>query len=157
MTRRPPDARVPLRLRVILVLCATLVGIAYPYPHASISAQGRPAGNHQPAKHHRVLRGTGIFRLGNSYQTASGYDRYEYVVVSRHVAREAARLPGTSLAYTSGTSVQEAWSTGVPFSTARDNGWLLKGADGGYVRAANGSFVADVGNEEYQRAFAKEP
>jgi hypothetical protein len=101
------------------------------------------------------LKGIGIFWLGNSYQAASGYDRYEYVVVSRHVARDAARLPGTSLVYTSGTVVQKAWSTGVPFSTARDNGWLLKGADGAYVLGLNGSLVADVGNEDYQRAFAE--
>jgi Hypothetical glycosyl hydrolase family 15 len=154
MTRRPPDTRVPLRLPVIVLLfSATLFAIAP--PNASISARSGPAGNRQPGKHHRVLRGTGIFRLGNSYQTASGYDRFEYVVVSRHVAREAARLPGTSLVYTSGKAVQGAWSTGVPFSTARDNGWLLKGADGEYVSGGNGSFVADVGNEDYQRAFAK--
>jgi hypothetical protein len=154
MTRRPPDSWVPLRLPVILLLfSATLFATAH--PDASMSARSGPAGNRQPAKHHRVLRGTGIFRLGNSYQTASGYDRFEYVVVSRHFARDAARLPGTSLAYTSGTSIQKAWSTGVPFSTARDNGWLLRGADGEYVPGGNGSLVADVGNEDYQRAFAK--
>jgi Hypothetical glycosyl hydrolase family 15 len=154
MTRRPPDTRVPLRLPVILLLfCATLFVIAH--PDASMSARSGPSGNRQPGKHHRVLRGTGIFRLGNLYQTASGYDRYEYVVVSRHVAREAARLRGTSLVYTSGKAVQKAWSTGVPFSTARDSGWLLKRADGEYVSGGYGSFVADVGNEDYQRAFAK--
>jgi Hypothetical glycosyl hydrolase family 15 len=156
MTRRPPDTRVPPQLPVILLLfCATLIVVAR--PDVSMSVQSGPGGSRPAAKHHRVLRGTGIFRLGNSYQTASSYERFQYVVVSRHVARDASRLPGTALVYTSGTAVQEAWSTGVPFSTAaaRDNGWLLKGADGEFIRGPDGSFVADLGNEDYQRAFAK--
>jgi Hypothetical glycosyl hydrolase family 15 len=152
MTRRPPDTRVsPRRPAVLLLLCGTLFVIAL--PDSSMSARSGPVSNRQPAKHHRVLKGTGIFRLGNAYKTASGYDKFAYVVVSRHVARDAARLPGTTLVYTSGTEVQETWSTGVPFSTARDNGWLLKGAHGEYVRGGDGSIVADIGNKDYQRAF----
>ena len=107
------------------------------------------------AKTGAILRGVGVFRLGSSYQTAPELSRAQYVVVSRNAARAAARLPGTSLVYMSGTAIQQEWSTGVPFAVARDQGWLLKDPDGRYVSGLNGSIVADVGDRNYQQTFVE--
>ena len=68
--------------------------------------------------------------------------------------RAAARLPGTSLVYKSGTSVQRSWSTGVSYQEVLNNGWLLKDANGAYVlNVRYGAFVADIGNPAYQQRF----
>lgn len=104
-----------------------------------------------PAK---TLRGTGVVRWGSTYSQASGYERFEYVLVGRQDASAAARLPGISLAYMSGTSIQRNWSTGVTYQDALANDWLLKDANGAYVlNVQYGAFIADIGNPAFQQRF----
>jgi len=102
----------------------------------------------------RPLAGTGIIRWGSTYRTAAGYERYAYVLVGMPDAQRAARLPGTSLVYMSGTSIPRRWSTGVSYHEALGNGWLLKDAGGSYVMNVKyGTYVGDVGDPAYQRRF----
>ena len=87
----------------------------------------------------KTLEGTGVFRLGTLYGSASGYERFEYVIVGRNDAGPAARLPATSLVYMSGTSIQRSWSTGVSFDEALANGWLLRDSAGELIGAVQES------------------
>jgi len=101
--------------------------------------------------------GIGALRWGTSYPTASGYDRYAYVDVGLGDAAKAAAQPGSSLVYTSGTSVRDDWggiNTGVPLSEARANGWLLTTSSGSYLmNKAYGAYVADFGSAAYQQRW----
>jgi hypothetical protein len=111
----------------------------------------QPAPAKRPAT---VLLGTGIARFGEFPSTPVGHERFSYVLVSRQTAHIASRAPGDSLVYMSGTSIQELWSTGVPYSLALANGWLLRDTAGDFVRNAQyGAFIADVGNRSYQQRF----
>ena len=77
------------------------------------------------------------------------------MLIGTNDARAAARLPGMSLVYMSGTSVQTSWSTGVSYDEARANDWLLKDASGAYVRNEQyGAYVGDIGDVGYQQRFA---
>ena len=88
--------------------------------------------------------GIGIFRTGTSYP--AGWVRPLFVHHRRCRRCDAAGALATkSLVYMSGTSVQTAWSTGVPYSEALANGWLLKDSAGNYLRMPSGAYVGDVG------------
>ncbi len=99
--------------------------------------------------------GVGLLRLGSAWDKGTGYDRYSTVIVSSWAAAKAAPLPGKTLVYMSGTNVDSTYDTGVPYSQATANGWLLKDASGNLL--SNPSYpkktVADVGNAAYQRAW----
>jgi hypothetical protein len=100
------------------------------------------------------VAGIGIERLGNSYASGSSYGRYSYVAVGIADAAEAGALDTTSLVYTSGTSVPQSWTAGVPYGLALANGWLLKDAGGDPVMNLQyGRNVGDFGNRAYQEAF----
>ena len=104
----------------------------------------------------RVAPGTGIIRWGSSYKSASGYNRFQYVFVVRDDARSAAGLRGKSLVYASGTSIKTTWSTGVTYSEAAANGWLLTDQNGQPITTHEGSaYIADIGNPAYQRQFVE--
>jgi hypothetical protein len=104
-----------------------------------------------------MVSSIGALRWGNSYPAGSGYDRYAYVDVSIGDAAKAATQPGTSLVYTSGTSVRDNWgsiNTGVPLSEARANGWLLTTASGASVMNVQyGAYVPDFGSSAYQQRW----
>ena len=61
----------------------------------------------------------------------------------------------TSLVYFAGTDVNTQWSTGVPYSEAEANGWLLRDASGNLLvnQAYSDDYVGDVGNPAYQQAW----
>jgi Hypothetical glycosyl hydrolase family 15 len=102
----------------------------------------------------RVATGTGIIRWGSSYTKASGYDRFQYVFVTRHDAPRARRLKATTLVYASGTSIKQGWSTGVTYAETVANGWLLHDANGRpLVNAKYEAYIADVGSRAYQKRF----
>ena len=102
-----------------------------------------------------TTRGTAISRLGPSFRTATGYDRYSYVVVGIGDAEAAGKLRAKSLVYMSGTSVQPRFFTGVAVDEARRQDWLLKDAAGNYVMNAKyGAFIGDLGNPSYQTRWA---
>jgi hypothetical protein len=62
--------------------------------------------------------------------------------------------PGRGLVYFDGSDVKQSYSTGVPYTDASANGWLLKDAAGNYlVNSTYGSYCADVGSAGYQAAW----
>ena len=103
------------------------------------------------------IRGIAIYRMGDAWRHGSGYERYAYVVVGRAGARDAATRPGLSLVYHSGTSVNTEWDSGVPYSVARTNGWLLRDAAGEQLVNVQypTSHIGDVGSDAYRSEFAR--
>ena len=100
-------------------------------------------------------RGIAVSRLGSSYTPRQNYNRYGYVIVGVGDAAAAAALKAESLVYMSGTSIRQAFFTGVPYDQALRNGWLLKNSGGGYLRnPVYESYIADVGNPAYQKQWA---
>jgi hypothetical protein len=100
------------------------------------------------------LTATGILRFGDSYPKAAGYERFSYVLVTRQFAGEAARLPGKSLVYMNGTTVQTGWSTGVTYQETLANDWILRDAGGALMTNGQyGGYVADIGSRGYQERF----
>lgn len=104
----------------------------------------------QPVPGIAVLRQT-----PDSWPAASGYRSYSDLIVGLALAREAARQPGRSLVYFSGTDVNTRWNTGVPYAEARRHGWLLKDRAGNLLVNRNypSNYVGDVGNPAYQQAW----
>jgi hypothetical protein len=91
----------------------------------------------------------------DTWRQASGYNAYPYVIVGLELARSAAREPGRSLVYFSGTDVNTRWDTGVPYREALRRGWLLKDRAGKLLvsRSYPGNYVGDVGDAAYQHAW----
>lgn len=105
--------------------------------------------------------GIGIQRLGGgltAYSNISGYDRYATVIVDRDHAAAAASLPSSTrvLVYHAGVDVNVNWNTGVLYSDALSNGWLLKDAAGNYIHNAGypDNYIADIGSAAYQQRWA---
>lgn len=105
----------------------------------------------------RTVAGTGLLRTGTRLSSGSGQTRASLLIVSTAEASAAARLPGRSLVYFSGTDVNTRWSTGVPYAQARRNGWLLKNAAGKLLvnHSYSDDYVGDVGSAAYQRAWIR--
>jgi hypothetical protein len=99
--------------------------------------------------------GIGLYALGNNLSYISNPGQYGLVVGTTSEASALAGLPGRSLVYFTGTDVNANWSTGVPYSQAAANGWLLTDSSGsplvnlGYAD----DYVGDVGNAAYQQAW----
>ncbi len=103
----------------------------------------------------RTVAGTGLLRTGVTLSRGPGESRAALLIVSRADASRAAREPGRSLVYFSGTDVNARWSTGVPYAQARRHGWLLRSASGGLLvnRSYPSDYVADVGSPQYQQSW----
>jgi hypothetical protein len=103
----------------------------------------------------RTVAGTGLLRTGGHLSSGSGQELAALLIVSTSEASAAAREPGRSLVYFSGTDVNTRWSTGVPYAQAKRNGWLLTSASGSLLvnRSYPSNYVGDVGNPAYQRAW----
>lgn len=103
----------------------------------------------------RTVAGTGLLRTGVTLSRGPGESRAALLIVSRADASRAAREPGRSLVYFSGTDVNTRWSTGVPYAQARRHGWLLRSASGGLLvnRSYPSDYVADVGSPQYQQSW----
>jgi hypothetical protein len=139
-------------LAALAVICASLVGYLThdttrneaPFvPPATIPAVPVP--------------GAGVLRYGGDWSAGSPYRPYSYLLVSSSNAAPAAREPGRSLVYFSGTDVNVDWSAGVPYAQALRNGWLLKDDAGALLvnKAYPDNRIGDVGNPAYQRAWAR--
>ncbi|HEU5243077.1 MAG TPA: putative glycoside hydrolase [Gaiellaceae bacterium] len=104
----------------------------------------------QPVPGIAVLRQT-----ADSWPAASGYRSYSDLIVGLALAGEAARQPGRSLVYFSGTDVNTRWNTGVPYPEARRHGWLLKDRSGDLLVNRNypSNYIGDVGSPAYQQAW----
>lgn len=103
----------------------------------------------------RTVAGTGLLRTGVPLSRAPGESRAALLIVSRADASRAAREPGRSLVYFSGTDVNTRWNAGVPYAQARRNGWLLRNTSGGLLvnRSYPSNYVGDVGSPQYQQAW----
>jgi hypothetical protein len=108
--------------------------------------------------------GIGLIKWGGGSGDAMNWNKlthtskYSVVTVSSANAGQAARLPGRTLMYGCGVSIPDAtWGNacGISWNKAAANGWLLKDANGGYVKypGYNYLYLADVGNTAYQRAW----
>jgi hypothetical protein len=74
-------------------------------------------------------------------------DAWDNISILQHVA-------GRGLAYFSGTDVNTAWSTGVPYSQAAANGWLLSCGSSLCVNQGYPSnYIGDIGSSAYQQAW----
>jgi hypothetical protein len=133
---------------VARVLAALAVGtVAALVVAGTVTAKGRG----------RTVAGTGLLRTGAQLSSGSGQGKASLLIVSTSEASAAARLPGRSLVYFSGTDVNTRWSTGVPYAQARRNGWLLTSASGNLLvnRSYPSNYVGNVGNPAYQRAWVR--
>jgi hypothetical protein len=70
---------------------------------------------------------------------------------SGDVASVTEKVVGRGLSYFDGTDVKQSFSTGVPYTDALNNGWLLKSSTGALLTNSSfGSYCADVGSTGYQ-------
>jgi len=156
--RSVPIRRIPSKVRALacVAIFGALVTGAVSLSGAASHAIAAPAVKPSPKKPPPgpLLQGAGIIRWPSLYPKGTGYERYSYVIVGRDDARAAGRLPGISLVYMSGTSVQVSWSTGVSYQEALVRGWLLKDASGAYVKNIHyGAYIGDIGDVAYQQRF----
>ena len=105
----------------------------------------------------RTVAGTGLLRTDARLSSGSGQALAALLIVGTSEASAAAREPGRSLVYFSGTDVNTHWSTGVPYAQAKRNGWLLTNASGSLLvnRSYPSNYVGNVGNPAYQRAWVR--
>src|SRR3954452_16137260 len=101
------------------------------------------------------VAGVGIVALGSHLTGVANPGLYSTAIASASQASTLAGLPGRSLAYFSGTDVNVNWSTGVPYTQALANGWLLSGSTGSLLTNTGyaGNYVGDVGSAGYQQAW----
>ncbi|HLI56922.1 MAG TPA: hypothetical protein VKY26_07775, partial [Actinomycetota bacterium] len=102
-----------------------------------------------------TVGGIGLYSLGGALSNVADPNAYSVVVAGSAEYNELAGLPGTSLAYFSGTDVNTDWSTGVPYSQAAANGWLLTDGSGNLLvnQGYPNNYVGDVGSSAYQQAW----
>jgi hypothetical protein len=106
--------------------------------------------------------GTGIIRLGGSWSSATGYNRYSYVIAGPSNIAQAAAQPGISLIYRSVAQLTPTTATNdesflgcVSVQDARANGWILKDASGNeIITPSYGDPLADIGSDGYRQACA---
>jgi hypothetical protein len=150
------------RRRAAAVGAATVLAVGAAVAYLVVGRT--PSGVHpvsQPSlpRSPRPVPGIGTLREGmESWRAASGYGAYSYLIVSLDLARRAAREPGRSLVYFSGTDVNTRWDAGVPYAEARRHGWLLKDPAGNLLvnRDYPHNYVGDVGNAAYQRTWLRD-
>jgi hypothetical protein len=136
----------------MLGLCAAAIYLAFGRTTSGLQPRSRPS----LARPSRPVPGIGTLRLtGEKWRQASGYGAYSYLIVGLDLARPAAREPGRSLVYFSGTTVNTHWDSGIPYPEARRRGWLLRDRAGRLLvsRSYPSNYVGDVGNPAYQQAW----
>ncbi len=101
------------------------------------------------------MPGIGLLRLGGTLGSVPSSNGYSIVIGDSSQGAQLAGLPGTSLAYFSGTDVNTQFSTGVPYTQAAGNGWLLKSSSGNLLvnQGYTNDYIGDVGNPSYQSAW----
>ena len=147
------DRIIPLAAgAVALVVGAITAFFVVDHPRSGLKPASQPSlpRSSGPTPGIAVLR-----ESGESWQAASGYHAYSSLIVALHFARVAARQPGRSLVYFSGTDVNTRWNTGVPYAEARRHDWLLRDSAGNLLVNRNypTNYVGDVGNPAYQEAW----
>src|SRR5213595_357055 len=99
--------------------------------------------------------GTGVYVLGGRLAGVSNLGGLSVVVGDAADGGLLAGVPGRGLAYFAGTDVNVNWSTGVPYSQASANGWLLTDSSGRLLvnQGTAGNYIGDVGSSAYQQAW----
>jgi hypothetical protein len=149
--------RLPSWGTALIVIVVLGAGALVAYLVTSSGPTARPPATAPPSPPPRgPTAGIGVVRQDlDVWRAASDYQAYSYVIVGRELAARAARAPGRSLVYFSGTDVNTRWDAGVPYRLAVAKGWLLRGAGGDLLvnQGYPDNFVADVGDRAYQRAW----
>lgn len=136
---------------VLATAGATFYAVGGPTP-SGLQPRSQPSLPHSP----RPVPGIAVLRqTPDSWRAVSDYSSYSTLIVGLALARKAARAPGRSLVYFSGTDVNTRWNTGVPYDEARRRGWLLRDEAGNLLvnRSYPSNYIADVGSPAYQRAW----
>jgi hypothetical protein len=101
--------------------------------------------------------GIGLLNYGGRLSSFAHNGLYHLVVGDAWDgdAKVLAASPGLGLAYFSGVDVNTQYSTGVPYSQASKNGWLLRNSSGSLLvnKGYPDNYVGDVGSAAYQRAW----
>lgn len=101
--------------------------------------------------------GVGVLSYGGHLSTFANINQYAYVIGSSYSSSDTTVLKaaaGRSLTYFDGMDVATTYSTGVTYTQALNNGWLLKNSAGAYlVNSTYGTYCADVGSAAYTQAW----
>src|SRR5581483_3461469 len=112
-------------------------------------------GSDQASAASGTVPGTGVYSLGGNIAKVSNLGAYSLVIGDSADASTLAAVPGRGLAYFAGTDVNVNWSTGVPYSQASANGWLLKDSSGNLLvnKGYPNDYIGDLGSTGYQQAW----
>jgi hypothetical protein len=101
--------------------------------------------------------GIGVLIESGNLGSVSTPDIYAQVVGgawSSDVGTVISKVAGLGLVYFDGTDVKQSYSTGVTYTQASTNGWLLKDSAGNLlVNTQYSSYCADIGSAAYQQAW----
>jgi hypothetical protein len=100
--------------------------------------------------------GIGVVGYGGKLKNVASLNPYSMVIGSSWSSDTSLlqHAAGRSLTYFDGIDVAKSYTTGVTYSQAYSQGWLLKSSSGKFLlNAAYGTFCADVGSAAYQRAW----
>ncbi len=100
--------------------------------------------------------GNGVLEYGGHLTNVANSDLYSMVIGSAWSADATsvvAKTAGRGLVYFNGAVVQTTWSTGVTYTAAAANGWLLQNSSGSYMTSPYGAYAADIGSAAYQKAW----
>jgi hypothetical protein len=113
----------------------------------------------RPAPHPAVHAGTGIMRLGDTFQPGLAYRGYDYLIVGYSDVRAAASKLPKALVYKAAAEVTSSPNrdlglsiSGVSYSEAAAHGLLLTDASG-HLLSAHGDAVGDIGSPDFQRRW----
>jgi hypothetical protein len=100
--------------------------------------------------------GDGVLEYGGHLTSVASPDLYSMVIGSAwssDATSVVSKTAGRGLVYFNGAVVQTTWSTGVTYSEAAANGWLLTNSSGNYMTSPYGAYAADIGSAAYQKAW----
>lgn len=111
-----------------------------------------------PRKPRGAGSGIGALAYGGHLKDVGDLNLYSMVIGSSwsNDTPLLQRAAGRGLTYFDAMDVAKSYSTGVPYSQASSQGWLLKNSAGNYlVNATFSTYCADVGSPSYQQAWIR--
>jgi hypothetical protein len=105
----------------------------------------------------RTVAGTGAMTMAIGLDHLRDSGRYGMLIVGSSDAASAAKKPGISLVYVSGTDVNAKWNFGMPADEALKQGWVLRDAAGALMHnsAYPNNYIGDVGDVAFQQAWIR--
>jgi Hypothetical glycosyl hydrolase family 15 len=145
---------VPRTVRASALLAALLAALAFGIL-TGLDETGRATASSVATRPSGPLAGVGVSSLGGTLANVAGASGFGVVIGDANDADQLAALPGLALAYFSGTDINTHWSTGVSYSEAAANGWLLTDSSGDPLlnKSYADDYIGDVGNSGYQQAW----